>query len=201
MMNEESRKPSAIAIEYELKPCPFCSSQFLHLRKMKGLGWFIDCGDCGGNSGYPQTKETAVSFWNFRKNPITISVHFLNQLIETFLKMKVLEEEGVAVVGLEARSRIVYELLSVHGEQSGEPPWQSHEVFFPPETDRDQEIREMVEDEFLSSPDSPLDSTMAGAEMVLAALSETQGIFTQIFEAVGEELQFQGIRSHTRYNI
>ena len=51
----------------ELKPCPFCGSKQVDVRKGKYL-WWVECGnaDCCGNGGGSKYKKEAIERWNRR---------------------------------------------------------------------------------------------------------------------------------------
>lgn len=52
-------------VSEELKPCPFCLGE--SRVDSKSAYWFIYCEECGGSSGYSNTKVEAIKAWNTRE--------------------------------------------------------------------------------------------------------------------------------------
>lgn len=69
--NEKQRR------KYDLKPCPFCTSDNLVLKSAYfkpgasvELVWYVKCIDCKAHGGYRSDKAAGLTAWNTRKNVI-----------------------------------------------------------------------------------------------------------------------------------
>jgi len=51
--------------EEEVKPCPFCGSDFVEINRG---GWWGECGNCGAEGPAKETREEALAAWNLRDN-------------------------------------------------------------------------------------------------------------------------------------
>jgi hypothetical protein len=55
----------------ELKPCPFCSTNYTALDICLDCDeyWYVACDNCDGKGGYANTEEDAILKWNHRYTP------------------------------------------------------------------------------------------------------------------------------------
>jgi len=49
----------------ELRPCPFCGSNFVNMNR---VGWWVVCENCGAEGPAKETREEALATWNRRAN-------------------------------------------------------------------------------------------------------------------------------------
>lgn len=56
----------------ELKPCPFCGSEEIHIETLKKFGTsYLWCKQCGAEISLYNSLDEAVSAWNGRTNNAT----------------------------------------------------------------------------------------------------------------------------------
>lgn len=49
----------------QLKPCPFCGSEFIRLDRYSRTRWLV-CDGCGAESGHKGSEDDAIAAWNRR---------------------------------------------------------------------------------------------------------------------------------------
>lgn len=55
--------------EKKLKSCPFCGNDNIGIQKVDG-NWQCYCIPCWANRGWFDDKETAIFYWNKRKEKL-----------------------------------------------------------------------------------------------------------------------------------
>jgi len=58
----------------ELKPCPFCGSNNLHLTHNGMQNWVIGCGVCQVEMENFVDREQAIKAWNTRTPPVPCAI-------------------------------------------------------------------------------------------------------------------------------
>jgi hypothetical protein len=168
-----------IAEEYNLKPCPFCIHRNFSLKRRDG-NWFVHCDQCDTVGITAMSKGGAVNWWN-RRRGVILDQEFYSLLYWVILESLQDKKQGVSIIRTADRNLILGELQKISSEQ------------VPPDMKKTE--REEI---------TPLLKVMEGAEMVIAASTEfdpldsTQGIFQEVFAAIGEELQFSAIEGTPR---